>query len=212
MINMALFRNKKASVPEIQTNPLIQSNQSQNQPKQNHPFNEFPLQPANTNKQSPQQEIPKQKENFQTTFPQNNQNNFQQQTNHPTQMNIPQNNQNNFQQQTSNTTQPNFPQNNQKNYNFIQKIPEITKETSIQKQQNSQTSEEEPFFVRIDKFTQTKENFDNINMKVQEMEQIIKNLDRIKEEEEKELDLYKEEIEEMKKYLNEIDKEIFSKI
>ena len=92
-----------------------------------------------------------------------------------------------------------------------QNIPQVTTELNTQRQQTFQ-NKEQPFFIRIDKFNETKENFDNINIKVGEIEQILENLEKIKEQEDKELEDWKQEVNEMKSYLDSIDKEIFSKI
>jgi len=71
---------------------------------------------------------------------------------------------------------------------------------------------EQPFFVRIDKFKETRENFEEIHVKIHEMEQILENLEYTKEQEDRELEEWKNDINEMKSLLSDIDKEIFSKI
>ena len=90
-------------------------------------------------------------------------------------------------------------------------IPTVTKELKY-KQETVITTKKQPFFVRIDKFSETKENFEKVNEKIQEMEIIIQKLEITKKEEEEEIEEWKKDIIEIKSYLSEIDKEIFNKI
>ena len=89
-------------------------------------------------------------------------------------------------------------------------IPSVTMELNHRNESN--ITSEQPFFVRIDKFSETKENFHRINEKMKEMEKILNSLEATKNEEEKELDLWKQDMDEMKSLLRNIDKEIFNKI
>ena len=51
-----------------------------------------------------------------------------------------------------------------------------------------------------------------ISLKVKELENILKVLEQVKEKEEKEMELWKEQTDEIKEFLVQIDKEIFSKL
>lgn len=102
-------------------------------------------------------------------------------------------------QEQSNTTQNNLNQT---------ASPSITTELSMGETHKM----DQPFFVRIDKFNETMENFKRIFEQVQNIERIVESLELTKEEEEREIEEWKKDIEDMKKNLNKIDNEIFSKI
>ena len=87
-------------------------------------------------------------------------------------------------------------------------MPTTTKELNLQHDQK----EEEPFFVRIDKFNSSKENFLTINSKVKELENILSTLERIKEKEDREFEGWKNQTTSIKELLSQIDKEIFGKL
>jgi len=87
-------------------------------------------------------------------------------------------------------------------------VTEVTKELSV----NSKPRGDQPFFVRIDKFNETIENFRKVNEQVHQIEKIIESLESTKDEEEKELEEWKKDVSDMKTNLNKIDNEIFNKI
>jgi hypothetical protein len=87
--------------------------------------------------------------------------------------------------------------------------PSITTELSIE---NNSSKMEQPFFVRIDKFNDTVENFKKIYDQINQIERIVDSLELTKEEEEKEIEEWKRDIIDMKNNLNKIDSEIFNKI
>ncbi len=87
-------------------------------------------------------------------------------------------------------------------------MPTATKELSLQHEQK----DEEPFFVRIDKFNSSKENFFSIGKKVKELDNIFNTLERIKKQEDRELNEWKDEASSIKELLSQIDKEIFGKL
>lgn len=72
--------------------------------------------------------------------------------------------------------------------------------------------EAEPIFVRLDKFEESLEMFENAKNKILGMEKILADIKRVKEEEEAELHEWKKEIQEIKNQFEIIDKEIFSKV
>jgi len=70
----------------------------------------------------------------------------------------------------------------------------------------------EPIFVRIDKFEDALHLFEKASAKISEMEKMLRDISRIKEEEEKELEAWEREIQSIKQEIEKIDKEIFSKV
>lgn len=70
----------------------------------------------------------------------------------------------------------------------------------------------EPVFVRIDKFEESMHVFEKAEKKISEMEELFRDIKKLKEEEEKELDSWESKIQLVKKQIEKIDKEIFSKI
>lgn len=92
----------------------------------------------------------------------------------------------------------------------IADLPKRTLEINSTKEKN--TKEIEPIFVRIDKFQSAQKNFEQIKIKVREIESIIGKITDIKSKEEVELKGWSEDIEKIKARLSEIDLEIFDQI
>jgi len=72
--------------------------------------------------------------------------------------------------------------------------------------------EAEPVFIRIDKFQESLNMFKKVKSKVSEVEELLRDIKTIKEEEEKELESWQEELMQMKDQIAKIDKDIFSKV
>ena len=70
----------------------------------------------------------------------------------------------------------------------------------------------EPIFIRIDKFEESLKLFDKTKTNINEIEKLLKDIKRVKEEEEKELEFWNQEIQSIKNQIETIDKSIFSKI
>jgi len=70
----------------------------------------------------------------------------------------------------------------------------------------------EPLFIRIDKFEEGSESFENIKKQINEIEKFFNNLKKVKENEDNEIQSFEKEIKEIKEKLENIDKNIFSKI
>lgn len=70
----------------------------------------------------------------------------------------------------------------------------------------------EPVFVRIDKFQESLKTFEEAKKKISDMEKLLKNINMVKEEEEKELNAWQNEIQMIKKKIEKVDQDIFSKI
>ena len=70
----------------------------------------------------------------------------------------------------------------------------------------------EPVFVRIDKFQESKKSFDDIRKKLKNIEQVLGKIKDIKLKEDQEVALWTEDLEKLKIRLDEIDTDIFNKI
>ena len=70
----------------------------------------------------------------------------------------------------------------------------------------------EPVFIRIDKFEESLRVFERAKKQIPEIERIILHIKKIKEEEHLELEKWENEIQQTKKQIEKIDKDIFSKI
>ncbi len=78
---------------------------------------------------------------------------------------------------------------------------------------NSRTkSPKEPIFVRIDKFEEGLEIFEKSRDKIHEMEKILQDIKKLKDEEQKEIEMWEQEISTMKSQIEKVDKDIFSRI
>lgn len=72
-------------------------------------------------------------------------------------------------------------------------------------------SKKEPVYVRLDKFETTLDAFEEIKIKVNEIEKLLSKSREIKSEEEKELEEWEKEVHLIKSRLDSIDKNMFSK-
>ncbi len=92
--------------------------------------------------------------------------------------------------------------------------PSIVPESKIQipKVPISPPKQDDPIFIRIDKFQAAQKNFNDIKDKVVEIESILKNIKNVKSQEEVELKGWTEDIEKLKAGLSEIDNDIFSQL
>ena len=70
----------------------------------------------------------------------------------------------------------------------------------------------EPVFIRIDKFEQSLDVFEKTKKKVMEIEKMLKDVKKLKEEENVELSNWEREIQTTKEQIERVDKELFSKI
>jgi len=96
----------------------------------------------------------------------------------------------------------------------------LTKELLFQKKEIPEEFKEaarivrnaEPIFIRIDKFEEGIKIFEKTKEKISEMDKLLKNIKKIKEEEELELDFWENEIQKLKGQIEKVDRDIFSKI
>jgi len=84
--------------------------------------------------------------------------------------------------------------------------------TPVSSNFNIKTKEIEPLFIRIDKFEEGSETFNEVKKQVIEIEKFFNDLKKVKESEEKELKLFEDELKEIKGKIESIDKNIFSKL
>ena len=70
----------------------------------------------------------------------------------------------------------------------------------------------EPIFVRLDKFEDSLKIFEKTRNQISEIEDVLREIKRIKEQEEKELQFWEQEIQNIKKQIEKVDKDIFSRI
>lgn len=97
-----------------------------------------------------------------------------------------------------------------------EKIPEIETprvlEISSDYEPKTSLKKLEPIYIRLDKFDTTRDSFEEIRTKVQEIEHLLNKAKQIKAEEEKELDAWEHEIQVIKSRLDSIDKTLFNKL
>ncbi len=78
--------------------------------------------------------------------------------------------------------------------------------------QKSPEKNDEPIFIRIDKFQSAQKNFENIKTKIQNIESTLNQIIDIKEKEEEEIKGWSKEVQMLKAKLSEVDSDIFNKI
>lgn len=86
------------------------------------------------------------------------------------------------------------------------KIPEGFEEAA------KKVKEAEPIFIRIDKFEESLQAVEKAKTQISEIEKMLRDIKKIKEGEEKELELWEKEIQAAKEQIAKVDKDIFSKI
>ena len=70
----------------------------------------------------------------------------------------------------------------------------------------------EPIFIRIDKFEEGLKIFEKTKEKILDIENMLKDIKKIKEEEERELELWENEMQIIKNRIEKVDRDIFSQI
>ncbi len=70
----------------------------------------------------------------------------------------------------------------------------------------------EPIFIRIDKFEEGLHAFEKAKQQINEIEKMLRDVKNLKEEEEKELNLWEKEVQKTKQEIEKIDQDIFSKV
>lgn len=95
--------------------------------------------------------------------------------------------------------------------------PQLEKSTGIISQMGvkkfgEESKNTEPVFIRIDKFEESLQIFEKTKTQILEIGDILKNIQKLKDEEEKELEYWENEITSIKEQIQKVDKDIFSKI
>jgi len=98
------------------------------------------------------------------------------------------------------------------NLEKIKGIPFEKRSDEISKDFVTSTKKAEPVFIRIDKFEESLKIFDKTKEKISKIENILREIKHIKENEERELKSWEEEIDAIKQQIEKVDKNIFSKI
>ena len=85
-------------------------------------------------------------------------------------------------------------------------------EQAVEKFSQPKTIATEPVFIRLDKFEDALKVFEETKSRINEIEELLKDTKTLKEKEEQELSLWTTEIQNIKEQIEEVDKDIFSKI
>ncbi|MBS3092725.1 hypothetical protein J4466_04895 [Candidatus Pacearchaeota archaeon] len=95
----------------------------------------------------------------------------------------------------------------------ISDYPQIRpKNSDFQNFQESRTKKAEPLFIKLDKYESTLSTFNEIRLRVGEIESLLRNIKEIKSKEERELDDWEREIQTIKARLDQVDRELFKNI
>jgi hypothetical protein len=89
---------------------------------------------------------------------------------------------------------------------------EISSSKMGYRERTSGAKKTEPVFVRLDKFEEGMNLFDDIKAQIADMEHLIRNTHEIKQKEEEELNSWQNQLQEVKRQIEKVDKDIFSKI
>jgi len=84
--------------------------------------------------------------------------------------------------------------------------------STIQESISAPIASKEPFFVRIDKFNDAKNNLQSIGKKLKDMGKILEKIEETKIKEDQELEEWKSDINGIREYLSKVDEDIFNKI
>jgi len=82
----------------------------------------------------------------------------------------------------------------------------------VQRRPMANMRREEPIFIRLDKFEESLNNFEEIKKQVNEIEKILEDTRMLKDKEIAEIESWEKEIKDVKTKIEKIDKELFSKI
>lgn len=70
----------------------------------------------------------------------------------------------------------------------------------------------EPVFIRIDRFQETLEILDSTKIKIEDMRRVLNEIKKVKEDEDKTIQEWENEVQSMKSKIERIDKDLFSKV
>ena len=83
---------------------------------------------------------------------------------------------------------------------------------SYSKMQYSSERREEPVFIRLDKFEESLKVFEETKEQISEIEHLLSNIKEIKQKEEDELNSWENRLQEIKRQVEKVDQDIFSKV
>lgn len=89
---------------------------------------------------------------------------------------------------------------------------EISSYPRVGKPMMPMAKEPEPIFIRIDRFEEGSQTFEEVKNQIFEVEKMFDEVKKIKEKEEKELEMWEDEIKQIKEKIESIDRNIFSKL
>ncbi|MCK9595657.1 hypothetical protein M0R19_00530 [Candidatus Pacearchaeota archaeon] len=89
---------------------------------------------------------------------------------------------------------------------------EGTKKDSYSPFEKAKTKEAEPIFIRIDKFEEGSQTFEEVKKQIVNIERMFEDVKKVKEKEDRELGFWEAEIKQIKDKIEKIDNNIFSKI
>ncbi|MEM4181777.1 MAG: hypothetical protein QXX68_01325 [Candidatus Pacearchaeota archaeon] len=89
-------------------------------------------------------------------------------------------------------------------------LPEKELSTTIRELEG--TPDKAPFFVRIDKFNDARENLRMIAKRLKEMDRVLEKIQEVKVREDEELAAWKEEMKSIRENLAKIDEDVFNKL
>ena len=82
----------------------------------------------------------------------------------------------------------------------------------VSREFNQEEQNVEPIFIRIDKFEESLMTFEKMRKQISQIENILKDIKKIKDDEDHELENWEKEIQSVKKQIEHIDKDIFSRV
>jgi len=88
----------------------------------------------------------------------------------------------------------------------------VTRELQASSPNFAVAKKSEPFFVRIDKFQDTKKNLAEIGKRLKEMETVLGKINETKIREDEEIASWKEEMKNIRSFLSTIDQNLFNKV
>ena len=94
----------------------------------------------------------------------------------------------------------------------INQLPPAISTQEVSPNYKKRSISTQPIFVRMDRFEESLEIFEDTKEKIRDMEDLLSEIKSLKQKEEEELSLWENEIQQLKKHVEKVDKDIFSKI
>jgi hypothetical protein len=94
----------------------------------------------------------------------------------------------------------------------LQPAIELASSKELVQRIRPRTKEAEPIFIQIDKFEEALQNFEKAKANVLEMEKMLQQIQKLKEEETHELASWEINIQKAKEHIEKIDQDVFSKV